>query len=48
MMHPDSKRWANVQEEAIDEDEAMARTNVGELEFGFSERRHRHSSHVPG
>ena len=46
VMHPDSKQWAKVQEEPIDEDEAMARTQLGELEFESSERRHRHSSNV--
>ncbi len=46
VMHPDSKQWAKVPEEPIDEDEAMARTKLGELEFGFSERRHRHSNNV--
>ncbi len=46
VMHPGSKRWAKVQEEQFDEDETMARTKLGELEFGFSERTHRHSSHA--
>jgi len=46
VMHPDSKQWAKVHEEPIDEDEAMARTKLGELEFGISERGHRYSSNV--
>ncbi|MGO9465862.1 MAG: TraR/DksA family transcriptional regulator [Isosphaeraceae bacterium] len=46
VMHPHSKQWAKVQAEPFDDDEALARTKLGELEFGFSERRHRHSSTV--
>jgi RNA polymerase-binding transcription factor len=46
MRHDDAKQWAKLPEEAIDEDEAMVRTTLVELEFGFSERRHRRSSMV--
>jgi DnaK suppressor protein len=46
VIHPDSKHWAKMPDEPSDEDEAMARTTLGELDFGFSERELGHSSNA--
>jgi DnaK suppressor protein len=46
VMHPDSKQWAKFLEEPGDEVESLARTQLGDLEFGFSERRFGQSSGV--